>query len=147
MYSKERSDGQEMKHSLLKPDTTIINDELPSIVKPVGLLNKRMWYLYDRSEFCSEQDRYVTYPFPSVPRPVSRQNTPDPSVSPSRSPPTSPVPPPPKRQRVCGSCKLPGHKRGAAQQTNHHLSQPSTNKPVFLKATTFTKEAPMGYSR
>ena len=113
VYVKERSDGAETKHELLRRDVTIDTEELPFVVEPAGLASKRQWYLYDKiREFCPPDDRDITCPLPSVPRPASRQCTPEPaSRSPSPSPPGSPTPPTPKRQRVCGVCNQPGHNR------------------------------------
>ncbi len=112
VYVKERSDGQESQHSVLKPGVIFDPNELPSVVHPAGLSLQRQWYLYDKiREFCPEPDRDVTCPLPSDPRPFSRRNTPQPDLSPSPTPPSSPAPPPPKRQRVCGVCKTVGHNR------------------------------------
>ncbi|XP_064390673.1 uncharacterized protein LOC135338462 isoform X2 [Halichondria panicea] len=113
VYVKERSDGQENEHTLLKPGVIFDENELPSEIHPAGLSLQRQWYLYDKiREFCPEQDRDVTCPLPSHPRPFSRQNTPQREISPTPTPPSSPLspaPPPPKRQRVCGICRTVGH--------------------------------------
>lgn len=103
VYTKLQSDGKETKVKLLKdPSAEVDVNELPSVVQPKGLSTERQWYLHDQiREFCPENDRDVTCPLPSVPRPVSRQNTPE--------PPQSPEVPQPKRRRVCGSCREVGH--------------------------------------
>ena len=74
VYTKFHSDDmEEEKHFLLKktshpwcPNPT----EYPSLVLPKGLSAERQWYLFDSiRQFCVEEDRDVTCPEPSIPRP------------------------------------------------------------------------------
>ena len=78
VYVKVHSDDAEVKIDLMKknawhPEPSL----LPSQITPKGLSNERQWYLFDKiREFCPEQDRDVTCPEPTVPRPTSRAGTP-----------------------------------------------------------------------
>ena len=121
VYVKERINSpNEEKISLLKespskekwsPEVNV----LPEIIEPKGLSVERQWYLYEHiREFCPDEDKDVTCPKPSVPKPNSRAGTPDPSsVLVRPPPPTSTLPstsgPPAKKQRICGICKKGGH--------------------------------------
>ena len=101
VYTKDRSDGTETKHELLKPGITIDPAELPDVIQPKGLSSQRLWYPYDQiREFCPQDNQDITCPLPSVPKPVSRQGTPEPPSS----PPCHQNLPTTKRQRVCGKC-------------------------------------------
>ena len=78
-YVKERADTQQTLIQLLKSPWMPDGSELPSIIQSKGLSPERQWYLHDQiSHFCPENDRDITYPFPTVPKPGSRQATPDP---------------------------------------------------------------------
>ncbi len=106
VYTRESADTvTEAHHNLLKEGATFDDhSELPDVITPVGLSAQRQWYLYEKiREFCPAADRDVTCPLPSVPKPTSRQGTPE-LPSPTQSP-----PPPAKRPRHCARCKQPGH--------------------------------------
>ena len=115
----EASDGQEKKHTLLKPGVQIVQDELPTVIQPEGLSAQRQWYLHDKIwEFCPATDKDVTCPLPSAPRLVSKQGTPEPPSSPNPSPSPSSLPSPkrPRKERKCGVCHQPGHNRATCPQ-------------------------------
>lgn len=118
VYTRDRADGPETKHYLLKPGITIDPDELPDVIQPKGLQSQRQWYLYDSiREFCPEEDQDITCPLPSVPKPVSRQGTPQPPTTPPPSPPLSLAPPAPKRMRACSKYKETGHNARTCPKT------------------------------
>ena len=110
------SDSETEQCQILKEPWQADPDVLPDIVAPKGLSAERQWYLYHQIRpFCSENsDKDTTCPLPEIPQPGSRGAT--------RSPPPLPasasvqeresIPetlPPSKRQRLCGTCKKPGH--------------------------------------
>ena len=113
VYVKERiDDTSEKQHNLLKDGASFSASELPDVITPAGLSAQRQWYLYDKiREFCPVADRDLTCPLPSVPKPCSRQGTPEPPpLSPSHSfSPSPPRPPPAKRPRTCTLCRMEGH--------------------------------------
>ena len=104
-YVKERVDTQQTQIQLLKSPWMPDGSDLPSIIQPKGLSPERQWYLHDQiGPFCPENDRNITCPFPTVPKPVSRQATLDPgnAITASNSPPA-------KHARECRTCKKTGH--------------------------------------
>ena len=104
-YVKERADTQQTRIQLLKSSWMPDGSDLPSIIQPKDLSPERQWYLHDQiGPFCPENDRNIACPFPTVPKPVSRQATPDPgnAITASNSPPA-------KRARECRTCKKTGH--------------------------------------
>ena len=121
VYTKFHSDDmEEEKHFLLKktshpwcPNPT----EYPSLVLPKGLSVERQWYLFDSiRQFCAEEDRDVTCPEPSIPRPRSRAGTPAPGIvrmSPVDDDSTEELPlishQQSKKSRCCGICRKEGH--------------------------------------
>ena len=121
VYTKERTDDtSEARHDLLKEGATFDDhSELPDVIVPAGLSAQRQWYLYDKiREFCPVSDRDLTCPLPSVPKPTSCQDTPEPPASPLHparpltQPPSQSQPPPakrPRQQRSCKKCGQPGH--------------------------------------
>ena len=117
VYTKERADDNtEVRHNLLKDGATCDDTELPDVIEPAGLSAQRQWYLYDKiREFCPVSDRDLTCPLPSVPKPTSRQGTPEPPAASQHTlsrPSTQLQPPPAKRpcqQRTCTKCKQAGH--------------------------------------
>ena len=79
VYTKKRTDDTiEVQHNLLKEGASFDDpSELSSVITPAGLSAQRQWYLYEKiQEFCPVADRDLTCPLPSVPKPSSRQSTP-----------------------------------------------------------------------
>ena len=100
VFVKEQSDSPELKIDLLKAPWNPPAHELPEVVPPKGLSAERQWYLREQIRpFCPDEDKDTVCPLPTVPKPGSRQGTPNPEYS----------APPPKRRRVCGICKEVGH--------------------------------------
>ena len=110
VYVKEHADTEEIEIDLMKitlcwsPDP----NELPSVVSSKGLSAERQWYLHDNIRpFCPDGDKDITCPLPDVPKPGgSRPGTPAPPTQQPVS--DNPEPPPPKRKRLCGTCRQ-GH--------------------------------------
>ena len=78
VYARKHSDTAEEKVKLLKnpwsPPPT--DHELPDRVFPRGLSAERQWYLYEKiRQYCPEEDKDITCPKPTVPRPTSRAGT------------------------------------------------------------------------
>ena len=131
VYVRVHSDGDEEKIELLKDKAWRPGvSHLPCQVTPKGLSADRQWYLFDKiREFCPEADRDVTCPQPAVPKSTSRAGTPAPAaededstllstlLTPPR--PTSRAGtrtsdnivslPPPKKSRLCSTCRREGH--------------------------------------
>ena len=90
VFTKEHSDSPEVQVNLFKkepwsPDAI----ELPDIVPPRGLSAEREWYMFDFIRpFVADEDKDVTCPRPTVPKPG--RSTPAPEVASL-----------PKRRRVC----------------------------------------------
>ena len=108
VYVKEHADTAEVEIDLRKSSSWLPDQkELPSIVPPKGLSAERQWYLYDSIRpFCPDGDKDTTCPLPDVPKPGSTPGTP---VRPSQPPVDDIREPPPKRKRLCGTCKQVGH--------------------------------------
>lgn len=115
---KERSDTSEMEISLLKRDWTPNPSQLPSVVQPKGLTPDRTWYLYDKiRDFCPPDDKDLTCPLPTTPKPVSRASSPTEVLSEMNDSPAAThesvtVNPSTSKQpqkRLCGICRQPGH--------------------------------------
>ena len=126
VYTKTSSDATEKRHALLKksqlswlPDPL----EYPPAVSPKGLSAERQWYLYDSiREFCPAEDRDITCPEPSVPKPGSRAGTPiseDESIAESMARAPTPPPLPPKKKRWCGICRREGHNSRSCPDREH----------------------------
>ena len=108
-------DSEPQKHPILStrnPWHPTVSD-MPDIISPNGLDNKRQWYLFDKIRpFCiAPESKDITCPLPSCPRPASSA-----PPSPMAAPPITeedeeelPQPPASKRPRTCGRCGLHGH--------------------------------------
>ena len=124
IYCCTTSDAEPTEVNLLKNDTwNPSSTNLPSVIHPKGLDAKRQWYLYDQiCPYCNGEAKNKTCPMPTCPKPCS--STPGSPAPPhprttlsttrnvsatSKSPPTSPRPPPSKKQRVCKTCLQHGH--------------------------------------
>ena len=111
VFVKEQYDSREEKLELLKEPWNPSADTLPSVIPPRGLSLERQWYLHEQIRpFCAEEDKDTTCPRPSAPKPAgSRAGTPHlPDRTLADQEETAGTPPP-KRRRVCGICKEPGH--------------------------------------
>ena len=119
MYAKFHSDSkEEVKFQFLKDSWSPGSSDFPSQIFPKGLSVERQWYLFDSiREFCPPEDRDVTCPEPTVPKPRSRAGTPAiehpaPSTSTPVEDDSTPLPPTAKKRRVCGTCRREvGHAR------------------------------------
>ena len=133
IFVKEKAGSTELARSILKDKSWSPQaDELPPVLHPTGLSNKRQWYMYKYiREFCPESVKDITCPRPSsLPEgspPPSRSPSPPPSPPPSSSTPiltgtsaatdtattstatTTTTEPPAKKARLCGACRQPGH--------------------------------------
>ena len=123
---KEYHDSPEVTINLLKAPWNPTADELPSVVTPAGLSSKRQWYLYDKIRpYCTGDNKDITCPLPSIPRPETPVNSPI-SIVPSSIPSDSSSVPSNsssipsnsvsgsrsvKRARICGNCGIEGHNR------------------------------------
>ena len=68
----ERESWYTTRIQLLKSPWMPDGSELPSIIQPKGLSPEQQGYLhYQIGPFCPENDRNITCPFPTVPKPVS----------------------------------------------------------------------------
>ncbi|KAK6174096.1 hypothetical protein SNE40_017436 [Patella caerulea] len=68
VFGKETTDGEERTVKLLKNIAELSPGELPEIVLPPGLDDKRQWYLFTQiREFCSEGTRDTVCPRPVCP--------------------------------------------------------------------------------
>ena len=73
---KEHSNSPEKVMELVKIPSNFT--DYPNQISPKGLSVERQWYLYEKiRDFCSEDSRDATCPLPSVPKPSSRQSTPE----------------------------------------------------------------------
>ena len=109
VFVKEHADTDEEKIDLMKSSPRWSPDpkELPSVVPPKGLSAERQWYLYDSIRpFCPDGDKDITCPLPDVPKPGSAPGTPARHTQP---PVEDDAEPPPKRKRLCGTCRQGGH--------------------------------------
>ena len=119
IFVKERSGSNEEKRCLLKVKSwSPTADKLPPVLPPAGLSNQRQTYLYKYvREFLSHSMKDRTCPKPAnIPDdPPSRSpsptphSTPPPSSTSTSTPTTATDGPPAKRQRLCGTCRQPGH--------------------------------------
>lgn len=134
VYTKVHSDDKDWKKFDLRKSTSSWcpdPSEYPTRVIPKGLSQERQWYLHDSiREFCPEEYRDITCPVPSVPRPRSRAGTPvddamDEAVgeeavdSHDKEDFTSPLAPPTKKSRHCGTCRREGHNSRSCPQNKH----------------------------
>jgi len=106
VFVKEHANTDE-KIDLVKCTQPWLPDpnDLPSLVPPKYLSAERQWYLYESIRpFCPDSDKDTTCPLPDVPRPGSAPVTPDRRTQPH----TEDSEPPPKRKRLCGTCRQ-GH--------------------------------------
>ena len=124
IFVKERAGSAEVNRTILKDKNwKPTADQLPPILPPTGLSQQRQWYLYEKiREFCPDYLKDTTCPRPSDPA-QDPGSIPSSSPTPSRSSPSpSPTdttadtitsnkdePPAPKRARLCGHCRQPGH--------------------------------------
>ena len=122
---KLRSDSETEQCQILKEPWQADPDVLPDIVAPKGLSAERQWYLYHQIRpFCSENsDKDTTCPLPEIPQPGSRGAThsPPPLQASASVQEIESIPetlPPSKRQRLCGTCKKPGHNSRSCPANN-----------------------------
>ena len=113
IFVKEKSGSTEEKKCILKDKTWLPTaEQLPPVLSPSGLSLQRQWYLYDRiREYISQSCQNITCPKPD--QPLAQPPVPPPSTPPRSPPPRDteqpPGPPTPKRARLCGLCRQPGH--------------------------------------
>ena len=104
---KEYNDSAETEFRLLKDDWIPNPDVYPDVVTPKGLSLERQWYLYDSiRQFCPEEDKDITCPLPTRPKPVSRSGTPIPTGAASLTGESSHTESPrmaPPAKRLCGT--------------------------------------------
>ena len=106
VFVKEHSDSTEVRIDLLKDSWSPDAHELPRLTPPRGLSADRQWYMFEQIRpFCPDDDKDVTCPKPSVPKP-GRATTPAP-VPPELE--NEHTPSPAKRRRTCGTCREEGH--------------------------------------
>ncbi len=77
-------------------------DTMPAAIQPDGLSRERQRYLFDKiREFCPEESRDITCPYPNAPAPPTLLPAPSMGLatSPQSSPLSSPSPPPPPKRR------------------------------------------------
>ncbi len=75
-----------------------------------------MYYNDNIRQFCSDEDKDITCPLPSVPKPISRENSPAPEIS-HRTESSVTASPPPKKRR-CGLCRQEGHNSRSCPNKN-----------------------------
>ena len=114
MYVRKHSNTTEEKVILLKASWSPPPTELPDRVFPRGLSAERQWYLYEKiRQYCPDEDKDVTCPRPTVPKPTSRAGTPandDGSSDPLPTVVDDDFPfPQRKKSRVCGTCRRESH--------------------------------------
>ena len=112
VFCKEYSDSKEVAVKLLRRDSfTPAIGMLPPIIPPQGLSLDRQTYLFEKiREFCDadQQDRVC-------PRPRQVLSTCEDKEDEEDNEEDEQVPPP-KKQRLCGSCRQPGHTRRTCPQ-------------------------------
>ena len=99
IFLKQFSDSEESSFYALKDGITIPDlNSLPEEISPAGLDIKRQWYLYEQIRPFRHSTLYadLTCPKPSSPKPSTESDS---SLTPSA----------PKRIRLCGQCRQPGH--------------------------------------
>ena len=110
----------EEKHSLFNKASQPWHpnpSENPSLVSAKGLSAERRWYLFDSiRQFCPDEDRDITCPKPSFPKPGSRASTPlldvaMGSIVEDNGEELEIASPQPskKKSRRCSNCKKEGH--------------------------------------
>ena len=106
---KELSDSVGVPFTMLDDEEWCASaNELPCVIKPVGLSLQRQWYLYRQiREFCRDGTEDLTCPKPSVPH---ERDSPDKSEEEEESEERAAMPQP-KRMRRCGKCGGEGHTR------------------------------------
>ena len=105
IFVKEKSGSPEVKRCILKDKTwSPTVEQLPPVLTPSGLSLQRQWYLYEKiREYCPDNFQDITCPRPD------RLVLTSPSSPPHSPTPTDMEQPPPKRARLCGLCRQPGH--------------------------------------
>lgn len=97
----------------LRQTSVTTTDDLPTIVTSNGLSAERQWYLFEKiREYCPHDSRDRTCPLPTVPKPSSSRNTPEPlPLSPEHVPNTAAEIeiPQAKKRRICSKCGQSGH--------------------------------------
>ena len=79
VFVKEHFNSLEIQLDLRKATWNPSADELPAVVPPKGLSVERQWYLHEQIRpFCADECKDTVCPLPSVPKPGSRQGTPNP---------------------------------------------------------------------
>lgn len=106
IFVKEKSGSPEVKRCILKDKTwSPTVEQLPPVLTPSGLSLQRQWYLYEKiREYCPDNFQDIT-----CPRPDQHLVLTSPSSPPHSPTPTDMEQPPPKRARLCGLCRQPGH--------------------------------------
>ena len=115
IFVKEKSGSTKEKRCILKDKSWLPTaEQLPPVLSPSGLALQWKWYLHDRiREYVDEAFKDITCPKPD--QPLVQPPVPPPSSPPNPPTATPPEleqpsgPPPPKRARLCGLCRQPGH--------------------------------------
>ena len=115
---KEFSDSVGVSYTMLDDEEWRARaDELPPVIKPIGLSQTRQWYLYRQiREFCRDGTEDLTCPKPSVPIDTCTSDSPNQSEQEDECDERDVVPQP-KRVRRCGKCGGAGHTRRTCKDT------------------------------
>ena len=84
------------------------SQDMPELLTPNGLSNKRKWYLYEKiRQYCSDESKDIVCPKPDMTRELSVP----PELSPPPSQSSEKQEPPMKKARLCGNCGMTGHNK------------------------------------